>query len=74
MKIKTEYWICFTDEQYLQTDKSLEGYTQTAHCVTFEMNTIFDTKLEALEHLQEYGNEEYNYTILEVIKPYKGKE
>ena len=74
MKLKTEYWICFTDEQYLQTDKTLDGFLQTANCVTFEMNTTWETKLEALEYLQEYGNDKYNYTIIEVIKPYKGKE
>ena len=77
MKLKTKYIVCFINEENVKTTIGIESYATTMlfePCQYMLKDIEFDTKLEAIEYIQEMGHEEYNYTIIEVIKPYKGKE
>ena len=67
MKLRTKYMVCFVDEHCLSRGGT-DGFVWT---VTFETSSTFDTKLEAIEYLKEIADREYNYTILEIIEPYK---
>ena len=75
MKLRTKYMVCFIDELNVKTTVGIDSY---APSILFEpcsynlgTDKEFDTKLEAIEYLQKVGHIDYNYTIIEIIKPYK---
>ena len=64
MKLKTKYMICFIDHNLLQT----EEVGETVLTATFQRSASYYNKLDALEHLQEFGSDGCNYTIIEIIE------
>ena len=70
MKLVMKYMVCFVEQKMLQTDE----YSSSAWITAFEESRAFDTKLEALEYLRVNGDEEHNYTIVEIIQAWEEDE
>ena len=70
-KIKKQFVLCFLTEQPVVTNASLASFgveTQTADSFTLEVAGVFDSRFEALKHLDSNGASDQEFTILEKLK------
>ena len=74
-KIKKQFLLCFLTETKVVTDASLASFgvrTATEETFTFEaMSRTFDSKFEALLHLQMLDEADVEFTILEKLQVVK---
>ena len=70
-KIKKQFVLCFLEEKQVLTDAELSSYgvkTETADSFTLEVAEVFNSRFEALQHLDSNGASNQEFTILEKKK------